>query len=328
MKKLLFLLIALVAVLALVGCGGGSNNGTDNNTNGNGNGNGNTTASDQWAAYNFAQNVDPASGGSGKIKTFTVDSVYSEDGKAREFKIEGTYLGTETAQIVTQKMVITTSPYGMTTENVTTAVECYKVKHHITVVKDETGDTHPAWADTTIWIPTGALKTTAQYFWIYPKATYEDSDGHKGEWSYYLTQAMQTEMSNPPAGKTISYAAYTDGEFYGYDEYAFFGLYGYGWMWFQGFAKGGTQTFQTGTWGGSASGYGVTYTGAKVDKTIGGYTFHAWSIKVSWTGGGATGGYEAVFSDDLALPVYWKIGATSSGSSDYWQYTLTDLKLG
>ncbi len=90
--------------------------------------------------------------------------------------------------------MITSPSYSSTTENVTASLECYKLKHRVTVVKDETGDTHPTWADITIWIPTGDLETTTQYFWIYPKMTYADSDGHEGEWSYYLTEAMQNEM--------------------------------------------------------------------------------------------------------------------------------------
>ena len=231
------LLILLLLTVPLVGCGNGGSNGDGNgNANGNGDGDGNSTETAQWAAYAFDETVTPSSGGSGKIQSFTIESVYSDEGKAREFKIEGTYLGKETAQIVTQKMVMVTSPsYSSTTDNVTASLECYKLKHHVTVVKDETGDTHPAWADITVWIPTGDLETTTQYFWIYPKMTYVDSDGHEGGWSYYLTDAMQAEMNNPPANTTVLYTPVAEGDFYGYDDYAFFGLYGWGWFWFQGF---------------------------------------------------------------------------------------------
>ncbi|MBN2099660.1 MAG: hypothetical protein JW753_08700, partial [Dehalococcoidia bacterium] len=178
MKKLVFLVVAFLLVLSLAGCGGG-NGDEDGNGNGNGDGNGAETA--QWAAYAFDETVTPKSGGSGEIESFTIESVYSDEDGVREFKIEGTYLGKETAQIKTQKMVAVTSPtYSFTTENITASLECYKVKHRVTVVKDETGETHPDWAEITLWIPAGDLETTATYFWIYPKAEYVDSEDNEG----------------------------------------------------------------------------------------------------------------------------------------------------
>jgi len=317
MKKFVFLVIALLAIVSLAGCGG-NNGDEDNNGNGNGNGDGNGTETAQWAAYAFDETVKPKSGGSGEIESFTIESVYSEDDEAREFKIEGTYLGKENAQIKTQKMVTSTTPPYMTTENVTTSLECYKVKHRVRVVKDETGGTHPDWADITLWIPTGDLETTATFFWIYPKAEYVDSAGHEGEWSYYLTEAMQNDT-------TASYLPVAEGDFYGYDDYTFFGLYGYGWRWFQAFAEGGAQELKEGSWAGA--GYGCTYNCAKVNKTIGSYTFSAWSLEYSCTAEGSTGGYAGIFSEDLPLPIYAKFSSGSGGSSDYWEYTLTDLEL-
>ena len=99
MKKFMFLVIAVLLIASLAGCGN-NNGGTDNNTNGNGN----DTA--QWAAYAFGDTVKPSSGGSGKMKSFTIDSAYSDAGKVREFTIDGTYLGTETVQIESEKTVI------------------------------------------------------------------------------------------------------------------------------------------------------------------------------------------------------------------------------
>lgn len=322
MKKFVLLAIAVLIIVSLAGC---SNNGdTDNNGNGNGNGDGNGTDTAQWAAYVFDQSVTPTSGGTGKIQSFTINSVYSDEGKAREFKIEGTYLGKETTQVATQKMVITSTPtYGVTTTEVTTSLECYKVKHHVTVVKDETGDTHPAWADITLWIPTGDLETTMSYFWIYPKATYVDSDSNEGGWSYYLTDAMQNEMQNPPAGQTISYLPVTEGDFYGYDEWTFYGLYGWGWFWFKGFAEGGQQQLEVASW----SYGGCSYDCSKGNKSIGGYTFSAWTLDVSCTGQGYTGGYKGIFSHDLPLPIYLKVASSGEDSSNYFEYTLTDIQL-
>jgi hypothetical protein len=319
MKKLVFLVIAVLLIASLAGCSS-DNGGTDNNTNG---GTDNNTETQQWAAYAFGDTVQPASGGSGKIKTFTIDSKTTEDGKVREFKIDGTYLGKDTAQIVTQKTVMNLSTYETTVENVTHSLECYKVKHHITVVRDDTGETHPEWAETTLWIPTGEMETSAAIFWIYPKASYADSDNHTGEWSYYLTEAMQNEMSNPPTGTSVFYSPISEGDFYGYDEYAFFGLYGWGWAYFQAFAEGGGYDLEEA----HVSMPTLSYNCTKVDKTIGGYTFHAWSVDWSVTTGGSSGGWTAIFSPDLALPIYSKFGGSGEGSGSSFEYTLTDLQL-
>lgn len=332
MKKLLFVILALVLVISLAGCGGGTKpTPTDKDGEGNGNGmvpvdggGGNGGETDHWAAYAFGESITPSSGGSGKIDSFTMECVYTESGKAREFEIKGTYLGKETTQIATQKMTIVTSPvYSSTTENVTTSLECHKLKHRVTVVNDETGGTHPAWVDMTLWIPTGDLETTATYFWIYPKAEYVDADGHQGKWSYYLTDAMQAEMNNPPAGTTVLYTPVAEGDFYGYDEWAFYGLYGWGWYWFKGFAEGGQQVFQQGSW----SYGGCSYSCTKGSKTIGGYTFSAWTVEASCVSGASSGSYKGTFTADLPLPIYLKIASTGEGSSAYFEYTLTDLKL-
>jgi hypothetical protein len=324
MKKIVFLVIAVLLVLSLAGCGGGSGD-EDNNGNGNGNGDGNGAETAQWAAYAFGDTVEPKSGGSGKIDSFTIESAYNDEDGLRKFEIEGTYLGKETTQIKTQKMVTTTTPFSMTTENVTATLECYKVKHRVTVLQDDTGDTHPDWAEITLWIPTSDLETSTLYFWIYPKAEYVDSNGDDGEWSYYLTDAMQAEMDNPPAGQTVAYLPVAEGDFYGFDDWAFFGLYGWGWFWFKGFAEGGAQELKEGSW--TAGGYGCSYNCSKVNKTIGSYTFSAWSLAYSCTGEGSTGGYEGIFSEDLPLPIYAKFSSSGGGTSTYWEYTLTDLEL-
>lgn len=318
MKKFVFLVIAFLLVISLAGCGGGNG---DEDKDGNGDGNGAETA--QWSAYAFGDTVKPKSGGSGKIDSFTIESVYNDEDGLRKFKIEGTYLGKETAQVKTQKMVLVTSPYSYTTENVTASLECYKVKHRVTVLQDETGDTHPDWAEITLWIPTGDLETTAMIFWIYPKAEYIDSDDNDGGWSYYLTEAMQDEMDNPPAGTTVLYSPVVEGEFHGYDTWAFFGLYGVGWGLFQGFAEGGQQQLKVSSW----TYGGCNYSCTKGNKAVGGYTFTAWTLDVSCTGEGYTGGYKGVFSEDLPLPMYARFSSSGGGTSTYWEYTLTDMKL-
>ena len=339
MKKLVFLLIALLAVLALVGCGGDDNgdNGDGNGTtdaddvdvdNGDGDTDGDGTETAQWAGYNFGTTVKPSSGGSGKVKTFTYEFAYNDDDGLRKMNVEGTYLGTVNEPILTQKMTYSTATYDFTYENITTMMNCYKVKHRVTVIANETDETYPAWAETTLWIPVDVPETSAQSYWLYPKAEYVDSDGDEGSWSYYLTDAMENESQNPPAGTSVTYVHAWEGEVYhqGFFDWTYLGLYGWGWSWFKDFAEGGAQELHEGTWGGSA--YGYSYDCDKVEKTVGGYKFDAWSLDFTVNlGDGESGGYQGIFSEDLAMPLYWRFGSSSGGDGTYWEYTMTDLEL-
>ncbi len=72
---------------------------------------------------------------------------------------------------------------------------------------------------------------------------------------------------------------------------------------------------------------GCSYNCSKGNKTVGGYTFSAWTLDVSCTGQGYTGGYKGIFSHDLPLPIYLKVASAGEGSSNYFEYTLTGLQL-
>ena len=161
------------------------------------------------------------------------------------------------------------------------------------------------------------------YFGIYPKAEYADSDGNSATWGYYLTQAMQDEVNNPPSGESILYVPYTEGDFYGYDTFILDGLYGWGWFWFDAYAVGGQQYLEEGNWSYSYGGVTYTYSCTSVVESIGSYSFTAWEIDISWTEQGVTTEYKADFSPSLPLPIYLKAGTGNS----YWEYQLTDLAL-
>ena len=285
--------------------------------------------SEQWAAYAFDQEVSPKTGSSGTIESFTITETYNEEGVIREFEIAGTYEGTENTEIKTTKWEMDLAPpYDSTETTVSTWMDCYKVKHRVTVLRDDSGEEHPDWAEVTVWIPTDEFATAALYFWIYPKAEYLDSDGHTGKWSYYLTEAMQNEMQNPPSGKQIVYLPYLEGEFYGYDASAFHGLYGWAWFWFASFAEEGDLYFEEGSWSWGFEGVSSTYSVTPVTESIGSYTFDAWSVNIAWSYGGDAGEYSGIFSPDLPIPIYLKLGATSGSGQTYFEYELTDLTLG
>ncbi len=337
LRKLVFLLIALLAVLALVGCGGGDDNfdnggngngngTTDGNGDGNGDGDGDGETA-QWAGYNFGNTVDPSSGDSGKVESFTYKFTYVDDDGTRQFNVDGTYLGTVNEPILTQKMTYSSATYDFTYENVTTMMNCYKVKHRVTVISNETDEEYPDWAETTLWIPVEVPKDSTMGSWLYPKAKYVNSEGDEGGWSYYLTEAMEDEMDNPPAGTSVTYTFAWEGEYYGdgFSDWTYLGLYGWGWSWFKDFAEGGAQELHEGSWGAAA--YGYTYDCDKIKKTVGGYTFDAWSLDVKWSSGGDSAGYKGIFSEDLAMPIYWKFGSSTGGADNYWEYEMTDLEL-
>jgi hypothetical protein len=283
-----------------------------------------TTEAEQWAAYAFDQTVTPQSGSPGTIQSFTMLENYSDGGSTWQFEITGTYLGIENTEIKTTRIEMDLDPpYDYTETTVSTLMDCYKVNHHVTVLQAPPGEVYPEWADITVWIPTTGF-ATGQYFWIYPKAEYADSDGNSATWSYYLTQAMQDEVNNPPPGESILYVPYTEGDFYSYDTFVLDGLYGWGWSWFDAYAVGGQQYLEEGSWSESYGGVTYTYSCTAVVESIGAYSFHAWDLDISWTDGTDTFEYRGIFSPDLPVPIYLKVGAATS----YWEYELTDLTLG
>jgi hypothetical protein len=198
---LILCLLASVAVLA--GCG---DDGDDDENGDNGNGNGDNGTAEQWAAYAFDN-----------IASFTIEQ--TSDGE--EVVIEGQYVRTETAAIKTERTDIST----FETDTITTDLECYVVDHTITVDSTE--------SEATLWIPTGGFDVSTTYFWIYPMAEYVDEYGNPGVWSYYVTEAMLDD-------EDYLYLPYTEGDAYGWEVWAY-GLYGWAWTWFGAYAVDGEE---------------------------------------------------------------------------------------
>ncbi|MEM2900088.1 MAG: hypothetical protein QXT63_04800, partial [Thermoplasmata archaeon] len=223
----------------------------------------------KWSAYMFEETVTPKTGTSGKIKTFKYDEKYINDNKVTELDVLGTYLGKVTEPIYTNRTEMTTNTYQVNFSHVSTNLECYKVKHDITVKRDDTNSGYANESSITVWIPTSGFNTSATYFWIYPKAEYSDEKGNSGSWSYYLTTQMQDEMNNPPEGKMIYYTPVVTGSDYIDDacSLALWGMYGWGWYWFHAYADGSSELKE----GTVVHHYGtVSYTHIikKVTKTI------------------------------------------------------------
>lgn len=321
MKHLLVSLVAtmmVVMVAASAGCVSPSNN------------NKKPATGDKWAAYNFDENVKANSGATGKLKTFKYEEKRVDDNKVVELDVVGSYLGRANEGILANKTVINSATYQTSYSVLTTNVDCFKVKHDITVKRDDTNSGYANTSSVTVWIPTAGFNTTATYFWIYPKAEYSDSNGHAGSWSFYLTSAMQAEMDNPPSGETILFTPVITGTDYIDDagSLVLWGMYGWAWYWFHGYADGSSE-IKEGTVSYNFGGAAYVHSIKKVTRTVGTYTFTAWDISQKWSSAGeGSAEYRIVISEDLAIPFYLKAGGSSSQSTDYYEYELKDLTIG
>ncbi len=321
MKKLGLMVITLFLLALVAGCGDGGNGNGNGNGNGGDTGNGVTT---QWMAYAFDQVVKPASGGSGKIETFVLRQTMDADFDG-ELRIEGSFLGKVNTNVKTTK----TPSWDFNFDDldwedlddfdfdepqvVENSVQCYAIKHHITI--EGNPDWAGWWSEVIIYIPVDEVGET-YYGWVFAKAEIEDSVGQTAEFGYYLTQEMKEEGP-------MQYMPYMEENDVMEDiHFEFFGLYGWAWAWFGPFTASGTQYLEEKSW----SFGGMSYDVSRINKTVGAYTFDAWSIEITWTDGDQSGIYKAICSPDLALPIYLEIGEDEDEEFTF-VYELIDLTL-
>lgn len=285
-----------------------------------------TQCEEQWAAYDFDSEVESNCGNSGKVSSFVIREIYDTGNNTKEFIIEGEYGGIETTTI---KTVQRERSLGCILDPVDTVieseVECYKIHHLIT--STENYQTEPVdWVEATIWIPTDASQDCGEY--AYPKLEYHDSDGDMGIWSYFVTDQMKCEQRCPPRDTTISYLPHRQGEACSIDRTVLRGLYGYTLSWFSDYTKGGRWCLEPHSAHWSFGRFQRCYSSSPITQSIGDYSFNAWEVNTSKTGlFGITREYRGIFSPDLPIPIYLKIGASDCESSDYYEYELVDVVL-
>jgi hypothetical protein len=267
---------------------------------------------ERWAAYDLDHQVTPEGSTPGAIKSFTMKETYSASGEEWRYTVTGTVAGLENAQIQT----IRRDSSNNTESIVTNTVECHRVAHHVTIDYANSGAPHPDWVDVTLWIPTSTLQGEDDYYWVYVKATYVDSDGKTGLWSYYLTDAMKAERESNP---NISFKPYKEGDFYGFDEGVFWGLYGWIWQGFSLFAEGGVLFLEEAS--GSAEDY--AFSCAETTRNVGQYQFNAWTLTLTYQGNE----FQGVLTPDLPLSIYVDIRLAPDDGSRHFTYELTNITL-
>lgn len=281
----------------------------------------------QWAAFSFDREVAPAEGEPGVLTSFTVRQIYEEDGEVVEFLIEATYESLAVEQIRVNRLEIDQETSDMDETVETIEIECYEIRNHITVERDDTGADRPDWIEITLFIPVEDLNRETDSLLVYAKSVYEDADGYTSEWSYYLTNEMREEMADPPEGTQVFFAPYVEDDLPHFDaQIITAGLYGWAWSFAMGFTIDGEQQLAEGTveWGGH------NYTITREMWEIGEYVFDAWTIEATIDIDGVeTFHYRSVIAPDLPMPIQFELEAFDLDEEEEFRmfYELIELEL-
>ncbi len=273
----------------------------------------------EWPAYDFAHNVRPLERAPGKIRSFTMRGSLLEDGTARKYTLEGTYLGKETVPLVTILTETDLATQQTTEKELVRPIECHQVRNRI-VMDYVPGMVYPEWIEITVWIPVNDLPNHSDHSWVYAKAVLEDSEGNTAEWCYYTDVIMRDEAKHPPAGTKIEYSPYVRGSFEQYDRWILHGPYGWAWTLGRVFAGQGPVLEDV-----SFDWNNVTYQAKRDDKTIGAYELSAWSISAGAKIEDRYVDYAASISPQFPLPLSLRV--QFSDGQDFFEYRLTGLSL-
>ncbi|HET6405012.1 MAG TPA: hypothetical protein VFH78_10220 [Candidatus Thermoplasmatota archaeon] len=272
----------------------------------------------RWYAFAFSREVEPKSGGSGRIQSYSYTTTKENDGAETTVDVVVTVEGVSTENVRTQKMDMASGNYEPVV--VSTPLEVTKLRHEMTVVKDDAGDREAGETSVvTIWIPTGELPESSTFVWYFVKMAWEGEGGERGGWEYYVSPQMQAEQEQ---GGVI-YLPFEDGRSGG-SWWAFDLMTSmYGLSWFAPYVTG-EQAFEEGSF--SYGGYSQSV--RRETFRIGGYAFDGWSVQLSGVSGGSSSGWMMKASEDLPIPVAFRFGSSGDGSSSVISYELTDLRLG
>lgn len=261
-----------------------------------------------WSAYRFQETVEPRSGGSGKIQSYSYTSTEEDSGEKTVIDVDVEVLGIGTEDIRSQKMDLT----GGEPVTVTFPVEVTKLRHTFTVVQDDTGELEAGRSGAaTLWVPTdpAAPGTFLGYF---AHLDFEEGDD-VGVWEYHT----------PADDSGTFYLPFTEGEdptsWWGYD--LLLGTYGLNW-WSGLFVE--DSGLEEGTFGFG----GYQYKAERDTLEVGRYAFDGWRVTWSVASAGDRGGYTVAVAPELPIPVAYDYGSTTGGESDRIAFELTDLELG
>lgn len=271
-----------------------------------------------WAAFAFDEPVTTKSGETGLIRSYSYTNTVEEDGKETIVDVTVVVEGASTESIRAQTMDMASGTYEM--KVVSTPLEVTKLRHELTVVKDDTGEREAGETSVvTVHVPVEELPESSTFLWYFAKMTWENADGESGTWEYHLSPTMEAEQEN---GEAL-YLPYTEG-----DSSSWWGFElmtsTYGLSWFAPYVRG-EQAFEEGSF--SFGGYSQRV--ERETLTIGEHAFDGWSVSFSGTSDGASSGWMMKAADDLPIPVAFRFGASQgSDDSSVVAYELTDLELG
>lgn len=261
-----------------------------------------------WGAYRFDETVRPRSGGSGKIQSYEYSHTMENDGEVTSFDVKVDVLGVSTETVRGQQLDLST---GQTTV-VSAPVEVAKLRHTITVIKDDSGDTSPG--DTgvaTLWLPTEARTASVTMLWQFVHLDFEEN-GVTGVWENLPTDATQASFSVP----------YTEGEdptnWWGFEDL----VTTYALSWWAAIFEDATIEEGSHNFG------GFQYSADRDTLSVDGYSFAGWRVEWSVTSGADSGGYTIVVAPALPIPFEHSFRTSSSGGSGSYSYKLTGLSLG
>jgi len=252
---------------------------------------------------------------------------FEEDGEVREFLIEGTYEGRAEEEIRVTRIEVDQTTQEMEETVESSQVECYEIRNHITVERDDTAADYPDWIEITVWIPVEDLDRESDFLLVYAKSVYEDADGNTSEWSYYLTEEMRDEMNDPPEGTQVFFLPHFEDDMAQLEtQIITSGLYGWVWSLAMGFTIDGEQELEEGT----VEWEGALFTISWESRTIGDYVFDAWLIEATIDEDNESIEYRAVISPDLPVPIEFELTVSDANNEDEgfrMIYELIDLEL-
>ncbi len=254
-----------------------------------------------WNAFEFEEKVEEDGDEIGTLTEFTYVQTYSEEGSVKEFEVHTTYKGITETEITVVKYDLT----DYSEEEVSFTIDAYELEHRVEVLRDDEDEGLPEWSELTVYLPSEEFDTGGEYFWIFAKAEYVDSDGRDGLWSYYLTEDMQDEQ----AGGDTMYAPYVENDLYNYDSWVLFGLYGFGWMWFEPLAE---SYFEEGSVDVTTPGGSFSYQVEETTVSLSGYTFTGYEVTCSAVTFEDSVELKGTFVPSLSVPVYLRVGDDST----------------
>lgn len=311
----------LVTSALLAGCMGtpdvpevddtGSDDGTGTDTGGDAPGDGGEQVS--WAQYAYDREVDPASGRSGKVQSYSYRNTQEENGEKTVIDVDVEVLGTETENVRVRQPDFATGDFDGKVVEV--PVRVHKLKHTIEVVQDDTGDREAG--DTgvvTLWIPADSTGPQGTYLWNFVRMEEETDDG-TNVWEYYTTEEMQNDGN--------VYMPYTEGDdvMQSWTWDYLMGTYGWG-LWSTFFAD--TTTLEEGSYNFG----GVSYVSKRERLEVGDYAFDGWRVTWGAVSGGEGGGWTVAMAPQLPMAYEYAFSSRSGDTTSLMSYKLTDLELG